>query len=244
MTMMINSYGVNTGDPYWSQVTLLMGFDGSIVDEKGGLTVSFPTSGSPSIVTSPAQPYGSAWLSFLSAHQDTFEVTETADQFWLSGDFTVEVTAQLATFDAASSRVLFSQYNNLTSGRSWYVYADGIGGTNKVGLNISPDGINTTGIGTVTVDETGAALATGVTYRLCFERAGNTWRLYVNGKVITTATVSTAVKNSSEPLVIGGHNVSGIGQFLNGFLDEVRITNGRARYQGDYAPAVSKFPRH
>jgi len=242
MTAMINSYGTNPGDPYWSQVTLLMGFDGSIVDESGGLTIT--TFNGPPTVSSPAQPYGSAWLDLSSGVNEHMTVAESADQFYLSADFTIEFTVRVTIFPSPQFSGIFSQYQSSNSQRAWYIYADGTGGTNRIGLNVSGDGLNVVGIGSAAADEVGAALTTGVIYRICIERAGNTWRFYVNGKAVSTVTSSQAIFNSSEPLIIGGHNVITVSQYFDGYLDEVRITNGRARYQGDYTVAVSKFPRH
>lgn len=52
----------------------------------------------------------------------------------------------------------------------------------------------------------------------------------------------TALYDSSNPLYIGGH-VAGTTPFLfKGYVDEVRITKGVARYKGSFTPPTAPFP--
>jgi len=59
---------------------------------------------------------------------------------------------------------------------------------------------------------------------------GTTLKIYVNGNLSSTKTVSGAVQSNSNPLRIGGNYP--YGQFFEGKIDEVRVYN-RALSQGE-----------
>ena len=76
---------------------------------------------------------------------------------------------------------------------------------------------------------------TNTWYHLAVDRdAANVVRVYVDGAVVGSATVASTIFRSTLALVIGndGGNVRG----LLGKLDEIRITNGQARYGGAFTP--------
>jgi len=60
-----------------------------------------------------------------------------------------------------------------------------------------------------------------------------------------STTAIQAVKDIALPLYIGGEdsNVYVVnGTYLNGWIDEMRITKGVARYGGDFTPPTAAFP--
>lgn len=81
-------------------------------------------------------------------------------------------------------------------------------------------------------------LANGVWYHLAITRSGNTWRLFVDGTIALTATASATV-GGNFMLRIGDYSA---GNFLNGWLDEYRITKGVARYTANFTPPTEAFP--
>lgn len=65
---------------------------------------------------------------------------------------------------------------------------------------------------------------------------GTALRLYVNGVLVRTLSLPGSLAVTSGPLRIGGH--SGIGQFFNGLIDEVRVYNralSKSEIQADMA---------
>ena len=67
-------------------------------------------------------------------------------------------------------------------------------------------------------------------------------RLYLDGVVVGSATVTGALfNNSTQNLDIAGH-ANANGQADNR-IDEVRVTRNQARYNGAFTPPTDAFPR-
>lgn len=76
---------------------------------------------------------------------------------------------------------------------------------------------------------------------LAFCRSGSSTRMFVNGVQIgSTATFSGTFRMD----VIGKFFVVGVegGADFNGYIDEVRITKGVARYTSNFTPPSAAFP--
>jgi concanavalin A-like lectin/glucanase superfamily protein len=89
-------------------------------------------------------------------------------------------------------------------------------------------------------------LNTGVWYHLAVDKdSTGKIRLYVNGAVVGSATPanSTINHNAGQPVSIGCTGFGG--NPLSGWVDEVRVTKGVARYKTDagFTPPTHAFPR-
>ena len=84
----------------------------------------------------------------------------------------------------------------------------------------------------------GITLTANAWQHIAIVRNGNTWNVYVNGVSAGSGTNS----NSFDCTVsgIGGAAVSGI-HYFNGYVDEVRITKGIARYTSNFTPPTQAF---
>lgn len=75
-------------------------------------------------------------------------------------------------------------------------------------------------------------------------RQGNVWRMFVNGTQVATATFATnATPNASVNTVIGNYGISAgnsNGPFV-GYIDELRVTKGLARYTGNFTVPNAQF---
>lgn len=76
----------------------------------------------------------------------------------------------------------------------------------------------------------------GVWYHVAACRQGTNLRLFVDGvQQGAVQTDSTNVSGSTNPLILGALQLSGFLQYLNGWLDDVRITKA-ARYTANFTP--------
>jgi len=82
-------------------------------------------------------------------------------------------------------------------------------------------------------------ITAGTWTHVAITRSGTSTRLFVGGNLEATATDSTAF-SQTENLSIGvdRSNTSG----LNGYLDDIRITKGVARYTATFTPPTATFP--
>jgi hypothetical protein len=79
---------------------------------------------------------------------------------------------------------------------------------------------------------------------VAYVRFGNKWSVYING-VETVLAPSTAVNTytSTDPLGIGGEAVGTLNYPYFGYMDDVRITKGVARYTANFTPPQVALPR-
>lgn len=111
--------------------------------------------------------------------------------------------------------------------------------------------VNTTGVlRAVVVQEDGTAITTltgttnlndGAWHQVALVRSLNAYSLYVDGTREATATAAGTVPTVFGHITVGMAGASSR-PYYSGFIDEVRITNGLARYSGaSYTPAVAAF---
>jgi hypothetical protein len=113
----------------------------------------------------------------------------------------------------------------------------------RFSCTFSPTGHPTTGITTLTPSSTD--IDESVFHHVCMERnASDKLRLYMDGAMIASATgVSGGTNISGDALRIGDRGDGGLA--WNGWLDELRLTKGVARYDTDtsFTVPTAKFPR-
>jgi hypothetical protein len=75
---------------------------------------------------------------------------------------------------------------------------------------------------------------------LSVTREGSVFRLFISGtQVVTTTNAATGVPGTAAAV---GSRDSGGGSSLNGYIDELRITKGIARYTANFTPPTAPFP--
>lgn len=214
------------GDSFYSNVALLLHCDGT-----NGATTVPDTGPSPKTLTlngnaqlSTAQKkYGSASLAFDGAG-DYASTPAHADFNFGTGDFTVETWAR---FNAVGQCTLISNYQGVSNGWTLAMTA-----ANKLFFNCSGDGIDVLGT---------TVLTTGRWYHIAVARAGTSLTLFLDGAVETTITDSQNI-TSTLSLVLGRDGIAFNSGYFNGYLDEVRITKGVARYTAAFTVPSQAHP--
>ena len=82
-----------------------------------------------------------------------------------------------------------------------------------------------------------APLALNKWSHCAFVRSGNTFTLYLNGHNVTSTTNSSSLFNATNALTIGA--TSGNTQPFQGYLQDVRVYKGTAKYTDDFIPAAT-----
>lgn len=162
---------------------------------------------------------------FPSSGGSYLTVPSSSDFDLSSGDWTIEG---------------FVYPNALTGGNAEIVDKDGQYGVSypQYDLSINSSGNLTGGIGTG--GGTGGyqsiasshAVPLNAWSHVVFERSGNTLMLYLNGTLEASTTVGVSMTSGSLPLYIDYQKDTPSSSFFNGYLDELRITKGVARYSG------------
>ena len=75
-------------------------------------------------------------------------------------------------------------------------------------------------------------------YHVAVVRNGNTFKLYINGISEATYTNSATIENSStNTLALGSSVNTSAEEDFYGYIDDLRITKGIARYTSNFTPA-------
>lgn len=220
-------------DPFFASVKLLCGFEGSdasttIVDESPvGRTLT--AVGDAQIDTAQFK-FGASSILF-DGTGDWFTAPDSADWHLDTGDFTIELFLRWNSY--SSDQEILGQYDG--AGNRWTFRKN-----NTAGLEFFAQ---SAGSFTVAAFNEGSAagMSAGNWYHIALVRNGTAFAIYRDGTAVATTTSSGAIPNLSSTLFVGG--AGGAVGPLNGWLDEVRITKGVARYTGNFTPPDRAFPR-
>lgn len=183
-------------------------FDGSMS------STNVETVGNAQISTS-VYKYGSGSLSF-DGTGDWLLVPHSPNHQLTTGAFTIEFWLYLNAIGAARGLV-----SKGTSTTGW-----------QVGLT-SANAVQFIGGDTITSSQT---LVANTWYHIAVVREGtgtNQTKIYINGANDGVATVTTYF-NQTDPMYVGANRVAG--EALNGYIDDLRITKGVARYTANFIP--------
>ena len=74
---------------------------------------------------------------------------------------------------------------------------------------------------------------------IAFVRNSGSLCMYLNGVGGTNVSIASAVNNGTGPVQIGRESAS---YYFNGYIDDLRITKGVARYTANFTPPAAPFP--
>jgi len=235
MSWLITGTEKNPVDLSRSNVSLLLHGDGT-----NGSTTIIDSSPSPKTVTavgnaqiSTAQSkFGGASIAF-DGTGDYLTIPSNADFNFGTGNFTVEAWCR---FSAGGD----------------YAIVSGRGPTNGTFMfRRLSDGTLRIGRSNVAFDLASAVLSwsTSQFYHLVAVRSSGTAYLFRDGVQVATGSNSQSYNmtaGSDTNWAVGAgqltSNQATVGLFMNGYIDDLRITKGVARYTADFTPPTAPFP--
>ena len=231
----------SSGDPSFANVELLLGFEGA--DAATTTTDQSPDArvvtfaGSSQIDTAQFK-FGASSL-LLDGVDDIVTVPDSTD--WdFTGQFTIECWFRTGVM-TGGTKTLIAKRNAASTNISWD-FTVTLAAPSGVGFDMSTDG---TGIVHSVPAAAAGLLAINTWYHIAVDRdASNKIRVYLNGVMRASKAAATGTPfNSTNVLSIGGR--ANTGQPFPGWIDEVRITRGVARYASDSGFTVpsAAFPR-
>ena len=213
-------------DPSRSNVSLLLHCNGA----NGSTTITDSSPRPKTIIafngaalSTSQSKFGGASIR-LNGINDYFNTPNSSEFNFGTDPFTAECWVYFNNNTAR--QVVFSYYQDSNTGWNVQIF------NGKIIVNLSGDGIDITGSSTLAANTwhhiavSGTSGASGI-------------RLFVNGtQEGSTWTGATALNSTA---------AFGMGQilgalFLDGFIDEVRITKGVARYTANFTPPTAPFP--
>jgi hypothetical protein len=115
----------------------------------------------------------------------------------------------------------------------WVAYIDATGKLIFQGYATTGNVLNISGT---------SALSVGTWYHVAFSRSGTIWRIFLNGSLEASGTQSGTPSSNTELLYIG-RDQSNTARDFSGWIDEVRVTSGVARYTAAFTAPSAAFPR-
>lgn len=223
-------------DPYFASVVLLLHLDGANGDtsttDSSAYNKSITFGGNAQLNTTlPKFETGAAVL--LDGSGDYLEVADSGEWDFGTGDFTIEGWVKFAAASDASTFV--STYNS------------GNGFTFR--FNDTSHCLEFLWGGTMIASTTAWTWVPtiGLWQHFTVCRSGTSIRMFIDGvQQGSTATDSTNMTGSTVALQIGclPYGLPTRYHFLNGRLDDLRITKGVARYTASFTPPTAAFPNY
>ena len=222
-------------ESYFANVSLLLHCNGSDASttftDSSSIGHTVTAVGNAQIDTAQSKWGGASGL--LDGTGDYLTVPDDTSLVLSTGDFTVECWVHV---------------NGATPDQIIMIRAVGPGGVRpwRLWYDSSPqrfifDGQDTDGFTVYQIFS--GAVTTGVWYHLAGTRSGNTIRFYVDGTMVGSATLTASLAVPISTVLSIGANSEGSNPF-NGWIDDVRITKGVARYTDDIyiPPPEAEFP--
>lgn len=226
--------GIFNGDPYWTDVSLLLkgeGANGSttILDSSTNSLTVTPQSG-VSISTSQFK-FGSSSI-FFDGGSSYLDVGNPSVLNFGSGDYTLEGFFNFSS--ASGDRGLFAKYSTTpaTTGINLR-YAQSVGGLRLV----------VGGTGTTLAQNASFSPSTGVWYHIAYTRSGTNHRVFINGTSVLSSSVAVGDVDTTAAFVVGSAQTVPNSEFF-GYMDEVRVTKGAARYTANFSEPTQPFPAY
>ena len=218
------------GDPYWANVSYLLvgnGVNGTTINIKDSSSNNLTTTITGNTIISTAQSkYGSGSVLF-DGSGDFLTVTNTSVIQFGSGNFTIE--GWYYANSAPSNSTIICKWGSNT--HEWFLA--NVSGV--LGFYWSTTGTSFSSIGT-------GAMVTGSWNYITVVRDGNNISLYKNGILNASATLASSLYVGSAPVVIGTNGEVTGGWELNGYLYNIRLTKGVARYTSNFTPPTAPLP--
>lgn len=222
------------GDSHNNNVILNMRMNGavdstSILDDTGKtITVSGNTK-----LSSTQKKFGGTSC-YFDGSGDYFDVASSYE-FSMFDDFTAEFWIFTDPSTAAWSRVLENETFDVTGG--WHL---NFNGTDSAGLRRLGFQVGNTGGGGGSI-YSDAAIPTSQWVHIAAVRSSGVVSLFVNG-VKQTATLTTSEVFTSQKMRVGA-TLGTATNFFTGYIDDLRITKGVARYTATFTPSIRKIPK-
>jgi predicted GH43/DUF377 family glycosyl hydrolase len=187
-----------------------------------------------SIDTSQSE-FGGASAKFVASASQYLSIPDSSD-WYFSGDFTIDTWVRFSTLPTSgNSMYFFGQY----ASSSAYM---------RFGLSYSSGQYQWLTRSRVSTGDTRwdaswtTTVATNTWYHVAFVRSGNTLYCFQNGAILSgTGTSAGAGYDYSSPAYVGQYGNDG--SYLNGWLDELRVTNGLARWTSAFVPPAARYDR-
>lgn len=237
------------GDANFDSVSLLLHMDGSngsttfIDSSKNALSVT--ANGNAQISTAQSK-FGGASAAFDGTGDYLSSPNNSLFDFG-SGDLTIEAWVYIASNstpdnDGFRTANICNTWNTALPLSGWALNMQGSTTTTGTGINF-----DTWSSGNGTFFRATTTVSQNSWNHIAATISGGTRRIFLNGTLLTGTTTSsgsgyTQANSLGNPIRVGSTQLAGYPVALNGYIDDLRITKGVARYTANFTPPSAPFP--
>ena len=208
--------------PTASTTLLLLGTNTGVQDATGKNDII--TVGSAKTQSNTVK-YGTGAMYFDGAGSSMYVPSNVKFGFG-TGNFTIEFWLYL---NATTTQTIFSELSTGSTQVVPHIYY-----SNASGIRYFVNGADVI---------TGGALSTGTWYHIAVCRSAGSTKMFINGTQTGSTYTDSNNYLSSTPIILGDYDIPPTGtSTLNGYIDDLRITNGVARYTANFTPFGSQLP--
>ena len=227
---------IDTGDAYFDYVGMLLNGNGTNGAQNNTFLDSssnaFSITRNGNATQGSFSPYGSLWSNYFNSNNSSYlSFTSSAFDF-SSSDITVEAWVNPSSAPQGSA-IISEQYNG---GGDTIAFAIAFGSSpgSGSGSNIfvgTYDGSNW-------IAATGSALTIGVWTHVAGVYSSGTWKLYINGSLVSTSSSVTITSDNDAWYISKRWDASGTPSFFNGYISNLRVVKS-AVYTGNFTPSTT-----
>ena len=221
-------------DPYWNSVVLAMRMDDAgLVDAKEhAVTIH------GDVALSDAETLFSPYSAYFDGTGDYLALADSDDWDALENTFTAETWVNFSTTPASGEQcAIVYRWDGSAGKRCFYFVLLNNAGTLQLAGCISSDG-TLANIAAVAGNWTPSI---GVWHHVAFVHTGSEILLFADGQLLASAETTASVFSADIELTVGAWT-GGTGGYLSGYLSELRITKGVARYTDTFDVPEEPFP--
>ena len=215
-----------SSDPHLSNVSLLLKMDGannSTTFTDSSLTPKAVFANGDAKISTAQSKFGGA-SGVFDGTGDYIKTPSNAAFAFETGDFTVETWVRFTSLGSYQS-VVTTRTGAVSVTTAW-----SLGATSTGAVYLYTNGF-------VAASATGL-VTTGTWYHLAVARSGTTARLFLDGTLVATGSNS---QSFTDQVLAVGANGDG-SEAVNGYIDDLRITKGVARYTANFLPPTIAHP--
>jgi len=220
--------GGGATDPDFASVQLLLHMNGTNGSTTFTDSSSFgkPVTANGGVQISTAQSKFGGASGYFDDAGDFLSVPASSSWNFQTGNLTVECWIRP---DGSSTDFVID--NRDGGGTGWAFYISSTNSLILQGTGGSPNFL----------ESASSVITRGAWQHIAWTRSGTTNRIFVSGTQVDTNTSMTCGDSSGIALNIGRRQNAG-DLFYNGWIDDVRITKGVARYTAGFTPPTAQFP--
>ena len=188
-------------------------------------------------VNTSIKKYGTGSIAFDGSGDSLFAANQSSI-LMSGGNFTIEAWVNPNSFGSTYNPIIANAISNVSTAADlqYFLYLDGSGKPTFKAYSAS----------TAYTVASASAIPTGSWTFIAAVRNGSTLTLYVNGVSVATTTIGTVILNGSTLALIrcGAYQEASVFYYLNGYVDDLRVTKGIARYTANFTPPSAAFPNY